>query len=135
MSRRVGVKGVGPKLLEELFTLPIGLDPALEKAIEEFTQKKREREKRMATLEDKVALGGVKGMTAKNELAQLESQDKTEMNRVEITLNAAKKRASKKSGDEALQKKKKEQEAAEKAKRDESRNRLKAKAALWEQGN
>ena len=73
----VGVVGVGEKLLDELFTLPIGLDPALEKvffffgetiiiyfwntyliflqAIEDFTATKREREKKMKTLEEKAA--------------------------------------------------------------------------------
>jgi hypothetical protein len=36
----VGVTGVGAQLLDELFTLPEGLDPALAKAIEDFTASK-----------------------------------------------------------------------------------------------
>mmetsp|Transcript_13472 Transcript_13472/g.20819 ORF Transcript_13472/g.20819 Transcript_13472/m.20819 type:complete len:264 (+) Transcript_13472:1079-1870(+) len=127
----VGVTGVGAKLLDELFTLPLGLDPALEKAIDEFTAKKREREKKMKTLEEKAAAGGVKGMTAKNELEQMVSQDQTETNRLELTLNAAKRKASKQSGEKALQEKQKAKEDEEKRQREESRNRLAAKAAMF----
>jgi len=72
--------------------LPTNLDPQLEKAIEEFTQKKREAEKKRVELENKAAQGGVKGLAAKNEIEQLDVADKTELNKVEITLNAAKKK-------------------------------------------
>lgn len=70
----VGVVGVGQKLLEELFTLPLGLDPKLIKAIEEFTAKKRAREKKMSSLEKKAAKGGVLGKAARNEIEQMLSQ-------------------------------------------------------------
>ena len=72
-------------------------------------------------------------MTAKNELAQMQAQDQTEVNRMEATLNAAKRRAAKKSGEMALENKKKTKEEEEKKAREESRARLKARAALWEQ--
>lgn len=55
-------------------------------------------EKKLSTLQDRAALGGVKGKAAENELAQMAQEDTTEMNRIELTLNAAKKKASKGSG-------------------------------------
>jgi len=128
----IGVTGVGAKLLEELFTFPLGLDPELERAIEEFTTRKKERESKVKDLSDKQAMGGVKGLAAGNELKQIESADQTEMNRIEITLNAAKKRSAKDSGEVAL-KKRQEVEAQEaEAKRAASRNALKAKASTFE---
>jgi len=75
----VGVTGVGPKVLEELFTLPLGLDPKLVAAIEEFTAKKRKREAKMAKLEKKAAKGGVLGKAAKNEIEQMMSQGKMDV--------------------------------------------------------
>eukprot|EP01027_Heterolobosea_sp_BB2_P026945 GEZU01042068.1.p1 GENE.GEZU01042068.1~~GEZU01042068.1.p1 ORF type:complete len:274 (+),score=185.28 GEZU01042068.1:26-823(+) len=128
----IGVTGVGHKLLDELFTLPMGLDPELERAIEEFTAAKRARENRMKELAEKAAAGGVKGLAAKNELEQMEKADTTEMNRAEITLEAAKKRASKTSGEAALAEKKKREEEEEKRKREEGRAKLKGIAARWE---
>jgi len=119
---------------DHLTRVPMGLDPALEKAIEEFMAKKRARETKVKDLEAKSAKGGVSGLTATNEIKQMESQDLTEMNRMEITLNAAKKRAATQSGDIALQEKKKKQEDEDKAKRDASRNKLKGMAAQWEKG-
>ena len=127
----VGVTGVGNALLDELFTLPAGLDPALEAAIEEFTATKKKREAEMKVLQDKASKGGVRGLAAKNELEQLEGQDLTETNRLELTLNAAKKRAAKKSGEEAVKERKQAEEAASRAQAEESRARLKARAALW----
>jgi len=88
----VGITGVGTILLDELYTLPTNLDPILEKAIEEFTQKKKETEKKRNDLEKKAAEGGVKGLAAKNEIEQMDVADKTELNKVELTLNAAKKK-------------------------------------------
>merc|ERR1712232_697856 len=128
----IGVTGVGNILLEELFTLPLGLDPALEAAIEEFTAQKKARESQMKSLEERAAKGGVRGLAAKNELEQLVGQDTTDMNRLELTLNAAKKRAAKKSGEQAVQEKKKAEEAQKKAAAEESRSRLKARAALFQ---
>ena len=49
-------------LLDELFTLPVGLDPELERAIEEFTAKKKQRESKMKDLNERAAAGGVKGL-------------------------------------------------------------------------
>merc|ERR1711879_1133808 len=126
----IGVTGVGAILLEELFTLPLGLDPALEAAIEEFTATKA-REAQLKTLQERASKGGVRGMAAKNEIEQLETQDSTDMNRLELTLNAAKKKAAKKSGEEAVRERKNAEEAAAKAKAEESRAKLKARAALW----
>src|SRR5689334_5160002 len=73
----VGLTGVGDFLLEELFTVPIGCDPAVTKvnnmllafifrliylqAIEDFMAKQRERNTLIKDLEDKAAQGGVKG--------------------------------------------------------------------------
>lgn len=129
----LGVTGVGPKLLEELFTFPAALSPELEAAIEEFTAKKKAREQKATDLHTRAAQGGVKGLAAANEIKQMEAEDTTDLNRMEITLNAAKKKAlSKPSGDEALAAKKKveEEEAARKA--EESKNKLKARAAMFE---
>lgn len=129
----IGVTGVGAQLLDELFTMPEGLDPALAKAIEDFTASKRARESKMKDLEDTAAKGGVKGLTAKNELEQMKAADTTEMNRIEITLNAAKKRASKNSGEQALAEKKKAEEAEKQKKLQDGRNKLKNIAAAFEQ--
>lgn len=130
-SGGVGVTGVGNILLDELFTLPVGLDPALEAAIEEFTATKKAKEAKLKQLSEKAAAGGVRGLAAKNEIEQLEAQDSTDMNRLELTLNAAKKRAAKKSGEEAVRERKKAEEDSAKAKQAESRANLKARAALW----
>ncbi len=129
----VGVVGVGPQLLDELFTVPVGLDPELEAAIEAFTSRKKEREARLRTLAAKSSHPGVSGLAAVNELKQMEAQDQTFMNKEELTLNAAKKKASTKSGDIALQKKKDAQEKAAREKLEAGRNKMKDRAALWEQ--
>lgn len=128
----VGLTGVGEIMLDELFTLPIGLPAELEEAIEKFTETVRKRENRLTDLRKKAAAGGVKGMAAKNEIIIMEKEDPTELNRLELTLNAAKKKAQKTSSVEVLNQKKKQQEQEEKQKREQSRKNLKAKAALWE---
>lgn len=69
----IGITGVGDKLLEELFEPKSGLPAELVAAIEEFTAKKREKEKKVKDLEAKAAAGGVKGAAASNELSQLEA--------------------------------------------------------------
>jgi len=43
----VGITGVGHQLLDELYTIPTGLDPELERAIEELTAVKKKRENAM----------------------------------------------------------------------------------------
>jgi hypothetical protein len=76
--------------------------------------------------------GGVKGLTAINELEQLSREDLTEFNRIEITLNAAKRRSAKASGELALQQKKKQEEEERKKELRSSRERLAARAAAFE---
>lgn len=192
----IGIVGVGDKLLEELFEPKSGLPAELVAAIEEFTAKKREKEKKVKDLEAKAAAGGVKGAAATNELSQLEAsgiflsfllpffffhsisflrsfllyffflsfllsfllsfflsfflsrffsllhffllitntfKDKTELNRLEITLNAAKRKASKGSADAALDAKKKKEEAERKKAEEEARQKMVDRKKLWEQ--
>lgn len=131
----VGLTGVGEMLLEELFELPLGVDPAIMKAIEEFTEAQRKRNATIRDLEEKVAQGGVKGLAAKNELFQLGQQDQTMTNKLELTLNAAKRKASKFSGAEALAKAQKAEEAARQEQLQNSRAKLAARAAAFEQKN
>jgi len=128
----VGVVGVGRELLDELFTLPLGLDPALAKAIEDFMAQKRARESKIKELEVKAAGGGVKGLAASNEIKQMESQDLTATNKMEITLNAAKRRAGTTSSEVALAEKKAKEESEAKAKADASKAALRARSAKWE---
>lgn len=126
----VGLTGVGGMCLEELFETPTGISKEILDAIDAFMEKKHAREAHVKALQEKAALGGVKGLAANNELIQLENEDKTEMNRVEITLAAAKRRGS--SGSEELVRKKAQEEADKKAKEQESRNKLKQRAAMFE---
>ena len=128
----IGVTGVGYALLEELFTMPEGMNEELERAISEFYAAKRARENKMKELEDKSEITGVKGLQAKNELAQMLSQDQTETNKMEMTLNAAKRRAMKTSGSELLAQKKKAQEEEEKKKLQEGRAKMQARSAMFE---
>ena len=132
----VGVVGCGQQLLEELFTFPGGLPADLQQALDDFFATKRARAARLKKLQKKAALPGVKGLTAKNEIAQINAQSGTEMNRLEITLNAAKRRAMRKGGggnaaDVLAAKKKKEAAAAAKA-RKAARAKLKARAAMFD---
>ena len=128
----VGLVGVGDKLIEELFTMPQGLSPALEQALEEFTNDKKKKEAKIKALEEKAQKGGVQGMAAKNELLILEKADHTEMNRIEITLNAAKRKAAKSSGEDALKNAKAQVEKSEKEERAARREKMKQRAALFE---
>lgn len=112
--------------------MPVGLDPALEAAIEEFTAQKKARAQKRKDLEERAKGGGVKGLGAVNELKQMDAADSTELNRLEITLEAAKRKAAKGSGAAALAKKKAEEEKKEKEARQASRNKLKSMAAMWE---
>eukprot|EP00026_Physarum_polycephalum_P011918 Phypoly_transcript_12168.p1 GENE.Phypoly_transcript_12168~~Phypoly_transcript_12168.p1 ORF type:complete len:308 (+),score=111.53 Phypoly_transcript_12168:162-1085(+) len=130
----VGIVGVGDKLLDELFAPKSGLPPELVAAIEEFTAKKREKENKVKDLEAKAAAGGVKGAAAANELSQLQASDKTEFNRLEVTLNAAKRKAAKGSGDAALEAKKKKEEAERKKAEEEARQKMAERKKLWESG-
>ena len=96
----VGLVGVGDKLIEELYAPPAGLDPELEKMMSEFQLEHTKRQKRIEDLEATVALGGVKGMAAKNSLTALRKQDQTEMHGVEAKIAAAIKRTQKRSAEE-----------------------------------
>lgn len=127
----LGLTGVGAILLEELFTMPVGLSPELEAAIEAFTAQKKARESKLAELTGRAALGGVKGLAAQNEIKQMEAADMTDTNRIELTLNAAKKRGMRDSGEVALQKRKQVEEEAAKKLREDSRSNLAARAALF----
>jgi hypothetical protein len=53
----VGITGVGYQLLDELFTIPTGLDPELERAIEELTAIKKARENKAKDLQKAAAAG------------------------------------------------------------------------------
>lgn len=129
----IGVTGVGEQLLDELFFMPSALNEELERAIEAFYQKMRERAQRYADLNAIANGAGVKAFAAKNEMAQMDSEDMTANNREEITLNAARRRAQKMSSSDLLDQKVKEAAAEEEAKRMASRNALKARAAMFNQ--
>mmetsp|Transcript_6029 Transcript_6029/g.8528 ORF Transcript_6029/g.8528 Transcript_6029/m.8528 type:complete len:279 (+) Transcript_6029:72-908(+) len=128
----VGLVGCGDKLLEELFTMPEGLSPELERALEEFTNEKKQNEAKVAKLQEKAAKGGVLGMAAKNELIILEQADQTEMNRIEITLQAAKRKASKMSATQALNDAKEKHEKAAKDEHARRRATMKQRASMFE---
>jgi F actin bundling C terminal len=113
---------------------------ALRRAIEEYRQvlkKREERERKMEDLATQAAAGGVKGMAAKNQLAQMRDEDQLALNKAEITSAANKRKAEKNAIDpfEEEQKRQAEEkakrEAEEKVKRDDSRQKLAAKAAMF----
>lgn len=146
----VGLTGVGDMLLQELFKVPVGVDAELMRAIEEFVAKQKARDAKIQELTEKAAQGGVKGMTAQTELNMVKNEDMTEMNRISLTLEAAKRRAAKggRSVDQEAQriKEEKEREAmlaqqaelerqAEADKLKASRAKLLARAALFEKPN
>jgi len=130
-----GITGVGDKILKELFAPKAGLSPELIKAIEAFSAKKKELEAKRQALEATVASGGVKGNVAANELAQLDASDKTTMNREEVTLDAARRKALKFGGDVELEKKKKLEEEERKRAEDEARQRMADRRKAFEQPN
>jgi hypothetical protein len=133
-NNAIGVTSVGDFLVEELFTFPIGLDPALQKAIDEFLASKKQKEEKIKNLQQKAALGGVKGLTAQAELLQIGAQDQTGENRVEITLKAAQRRSSGVSAEQTLKQKQELEEKSQLEKRRASRAALAAKAAQFEKG-
>jgi len=126
----VGLTGVGHLLIEELFAPPQGIDPELEKMMSEFSIEHAKRETKIRKLKEKVEIGGVKGMAAKNELEQLQQTDETEMNAVEARIAAAIKKAQKKSEKE-LAAKNKAADDAKAAKLAEGRNKLADKAKMF----
>lgn len=131
----IGLTGVGDLLLDELFTMPVGLSEELENAIEDFMTQKKAREAHIKDLKAKADAGGVKGLAAANELAQLNAQDTTEMNKIELTLQAAKRKAEKESPDAILAKKKEEEERKLEEQRKQSRAALAARASAFEKKN
>lgn len=112
----------------------------------------RARNQKLNDLQAKSKGASVKAMAAANEIKQMENEDLTEVgvvcvflvhllfltfqgqqvNRMELTLNAAKKKALK-GGDGAqqLEAKKKAELKEEEAKRKASRDSLRERAALW----
>jgi len=131
----VGIVGVGDKILEELFYPKVGLPPELIEAIEAFTNKKKEIEGKRKDLEGKAAQGGVKGNAATNELAQLDAADKTAMNRQEVSLDAARRKALKSSSDVVLDQKKKKEEEERKKAEEEARARMAERRKAFEAQN
>jgi len=143
------------KTVHELFAPPKGgptpqMLEDLEKAMKEYQAAldiKRAREKKIYDLKEIAAKGGVKGMTAKNEIEQIEKEDLLALNKQEIT-SAAKKRIVQKQIDncdgtaerekalkaeqERLRQLEEQKKAEEERKKLESRNKLKQKASLWE---
>lgn len=131
-SNGIGLTGVGNMLLDELFFIPVGLDPKLEQAIEEFFAEKREKEQIIKKLKEQTKLNGVAGLKAVHELKQIQVRDNTETNRLEITLNAAKRRGSGKSAEAELFEKKELERKESERKLLESRNALKKRASVFE---
>lgn len=131
----IGLTGVGDMLLEELFTMPMGINPEIEEAIEAFMADKKAKEEQMEKLEALAAGEGVKALRAKAEIAQILSKDQTEDNKVEITLKAAQRRASKYSAAEEMEKKQKAEAEQVQQKRRASRAALAQKAAMFSGGS
>ena len=77
-------------------------------------------------------VAGLKGMAAKNELIILEKGDMTEMNRIELTLDAAKRRAEKRRGSEVLAQQKKAAEDELKKAHEAQRAKMAARRAMFE---
>jgi len=148
------------KTLKDLFAPPKNIPPellaALDDAIKQYEAvlaKKAAKEAKIAQLEATIALGGVKGKAAQNELAQMLAADKLEENRAEISSAYNKRKAEGALSDEKALSERAEKEraealrqeqerlAADKAKKDEeerkkkedSRARLAAKSSLWNQ--
>jgi hypothetical protein len=128
----IGVGNVGYKLVDELLCMPQGLNPQIEAAIDQFMEKKKEREDRITNLETTAVKGGVKGMAAKQELTILLSQDDTEMNRVELTLQAAKRKAAKNRGSMILADMAAKEAAEKAAEKAAAKARMDAKRAAFE---
>lgn len=92
----VGLTGVGERCIEEMFAPPAGLDPELEKMMKQFSLAHQTREKEVADLEAIIAQGGVKGMSAKNQLESIKKLETTDLNAIEARIAAAIKKAQKK---------------------------------------
>ncbi|GBG32858.1 Calcium-regulated actin-bundling protein [Hondaea fermentalgiana] len=126
----VGVTGVGERLVQELFSVPQGVDPELEKMMREFSIEHAKRKAKIAELEAKVAAGGVKGMAAKNTLEQLMLEDQSSMHAIEARITAAVKKAVSKANKE-LAAKSIAADADAEAKRVAGRGKLAEKMAMF----
>lgn len=126
----VGVTGVGERLVEELFSVPQGLDPDLEAMMKEFSIEHAKRKAKIAELEARVEQGGVKGMAAKNTLEQLLGEDQTSMHAIEARIAAAVKKAVAKSRKE-LASKTAASEVEEEERRVAGRGKLAEKMAMF----
>jgi len=133
-NEAIGLKGVGDMLLEELFTMPMGINPEIEEAIAAFMADKKAKEAKMTDLQQKADIGGVKGLAAKNELAQMNAVDSTQENKTELTLQAARRRAAKYSAADQLDKQQKKEKDAVEQKRRASRANLAQRAAMFSGG-
>jgi len=89
----VGLVGVGERLVMELYSPPLGLDPVLEKLMKDFAISHAEKEKKIKDLEAVIAAGGVKAMSAKTEFEKLTSTNDSEWHHIEAKINAATKKA------------------------------------------
>jgi len=125
----IGVTGVGYQILDELFTIPSGLDPELERAIEELTAVKKTRENKMKDLAGQAANGGVKGGIASAQLSQMHQEENPELLKVEAKINSAMRKGGKQSGEQALKKKQEAEKKASDTKAKQSKDALRARIA------
>jgi len=116
----VGLTGVGERLIEELFAPPQGIDPELEKMMKDFAISRQTRAKEIADLEEVVAGGGVKGMSAKTTLDSLKKEDTSALNAIEARIAAAIKKAEKKTHEEV---ERREAEAAAKIEEEHAKHK------------
>jgi len=117
----VGLTGVGDRLVEELYAPPQGVDPELEKMMKDFSIEHAKRKKEIADLEEQVAQGGVKGMSAKNTLETVKKRDNSDMHAIEARIAAAIKKAEKKTIEEMAKR-----DAEAEAKKAESKSSAKS---------
>eukprot|EP00019_Armaparvus_languidus_P004071 CAMPEP_0168602748 /NCGR_PEP_ID=MMETSP0420-20121227/14295_1 /TAXON_ID=498008 /ORGANISM="Pessonella sp." /LENGTH=150 /DNA_ID=CAMNT_0008641551 /DNA_START=420 /DNA_END=872 /DNA_ORIENTATION=- len=128
----VGVSGVGRELLDELFTMPSGLPPELERALEELTAAKKKRAAFLDDLKQKASAGGVKGGIASATLAQELLKEDPEQLRVEAKINSQLMKCKKGSGAAALKKKQDQEKKEADAKAKASKDALKARLAAFQ---
>lgn len=127
-----GVTGVGFELLDELFTMPTGLPPELERALEELTAAKKLRAAFLDELKSKAGKGGVQGGIAAAQLAQeLLKEDPAQL-KIEAKINSQLMKAKKGSGSAALKKKQDAEKKEAEAKAKASKDALKARMAAFQ---
>ena len=90
-----GLNGQTTRVIEEMFAVPVGLDPDLEKLMAEFSLMHAKKEAKEQELKKLAKLGGVKGLTAQNQLNAMKNEDLSQIHEVEIKVAAALKRAQK----------------------------------------